>query len=231
MRNNETGEFELVVGNRQLLSGFFIVVLLFAVAFAMGYVVGENSRTAKAGSDIAGAAPTSAVPADPRPTPSQVASSRPPVPDSPQSAEPLPPAANPTPQPTTRPSPDVPLPSHTEPLPSEPPKREVPKRETPPKSAQAPPPTREKTPPAPVAAPAVQPTQGPPGSYWQVLATANRESAQDMVKSLQDKGLPASLSPGPNNLMRVVVGPYRDTQALGKAKTELEGAGLHPVRR
>ena len=28
MRNNDTGEFELVVGNRQLLSGFFIVVLL-----------------------------------------------------------------------------------------------------------------------------------------------------------------------------------------------------------
>lgn len=43
MRNNETGEFELVVGNRQLLSGFFIIVLLFAVAFAMGYVVGQNS--------------------------------------------------------------------------------------------------------------------------------------------------------------------------------------------
>src|SRR5258707_15481792 len=43
MRNNETGEFELVVGNRQLLSGFFIVVLLFGVAFAMGYVVGQNS--------------------------------------------------------------------------------------------------------------------------------------------------------------------------------------------
>ena len=42
MRNNETGEFELVVGNRQLLSGFFIVVLLFAVAFAMGYVVGRE---------------------------------------------------------------------------------------------------------------------------------------------------------------------------------------------
>ena len=49
MRNNETGEFELVVGNRQLLSGFFIVVLLLAVAFAMGYVVGQNSpHSAKA---------------------------------------------------------------------------------------------------------------------------------------------------------------------------------------
>src|SRR5438477_11173196 len=44
MRNNETGEFELVVGNKQLLSGFFIVVLLFAVAFAMGYVVGQNTQ-------------------------------------------------------------------------------------------------------------------------------------------------------------------------------------------
>ena len=39
----KTGEFELTVGNRQLLSGFFIVVLLFAVAFAMGYVVGQYS--------------------------------------------------------------------------------------------------------------------------------------------------------------------------------------------
>ena len=43
MRNKETGEFELVVGDRQLLSGFFIVVLLLAVVFAMGYVVGQNS--------------------------------------------------------------------------------------------------------------------------------------------------------------------------------------------
>ncbi len=44
MRNKETGEFELVVGNRQLLSGFFIVVLLFAVVFAMGYILGQNFR-------------------------------------------------------------------------------------------------------------------------------------------------------------------------------------------
>ena len=37
MRNNETGEFELVVGNKQLLSGFFVVVVLFALAFVMGH--------------------------------------------------------------------------------------------------------------------------------------------------------------------------------------------------
>jgi cell division septation protein DedD len=43
MKNNETGEFELVLGNKQLLSGFFIVVILFAVFFVMGYIVGRNS--------------------------------------------------------------------------------------------------------------------------------------------------------------------------------------------
>ena len=46
MKNNETGEFELVLGNRQLLSGFFIVVILFAVFFVMGYIVGRNSTPA-----------------------------------------------------------------------------------------------------------------------------------------------------------------------------------------
>src|SRR5512138_761221 len=43
MKNNETGEFELVLGNRQLLSGFFIVVVLFGVFFTMGYIVGRHS--------------------------------------------------------------------------------------------------------------------------------------------------------------------------------------------
>jgi cell division septation protein DedD len=43
MRNKDTGEFELVVGDKQLLSGFFIGVLLLAVVFAMGYVLGRGS--------------------------------------------------------------------------------------------------------------------------------------------------------------------------------------------
>ena len=43
MRNKDTGEFELVVGDKQLLSGFFIGVLLLAVVFAMGYVLGQSS--------------------------------------------------------------------------------------------------------------------------------------------------------------------------------------------
>jgi len=40
---NEDGEFELILGNRQLLSVFFIVVILLGVFFTMGYIVGRNS--------------------------------------------------------------------------------------------------------------------------------------------------------------------------------------------
>src|ERR1035438_3523274 len=57
-RDGETGEFELVLGNGQLLSGLFIVVLLFAVFFALGYVVGQNSPRSAKLSD-AGATPSS----------------------------------------------------------------------------------------------------------------------------------------------------------------------------
>src|ERR1700691_1565015 len=46
MKNNETGEFELVMGNKQLLFGFFVVVVLFGVFFVMGYIVGRNSTPA-----------------------------------------------------------------------------------------------------------------------------------------------------------------------------------------
>jgi cell division septation protein DedD len=43
MPKNEDGEFELVMGNRQLLSVFFVIVVLLGVFFTMGYIVGRNS--------------------------------------------------------------------------------------------------------------------------------------------------------------------------------------------
>src|SRR5262245_35796684 len=102
MRNNETGEFELVVGNRQLLSAFFIVVLLFAVSFAMGYVVGQNTqhsvKTAEAPSSTLAAPNTSD-----RPQPlAPVATSSTPAPATPAEQTPVDPNA--PPQPTTQPA-------------------------------------------------------------------------------------------------------------------------------
>jgi len=218
MRNNETGEFELLVGNRQLLSGFFIVVLLFAVAFSMGYIVGRNSSpSAKLQTETASSvgAQSQAPETRPQPVPQAPAASgaagpSPPADATAGGASSAPPADTP-PQPSTQPERGPESPS----------------------GPAAPAPAAVATPPAvpPSAAP-----PGPggtpeaaPGSYWQILATASQTSAEAMRQTMKDKGFPASLQPGPNNLIRVLIGPYSDKQSLGRAKTELENAGVHPV--
>ncbi len=53
MPKNEDGEFELILANRQLLSVFFIVVVLLGVFFTMGYIVGRNAGPAQV--DVASA--------------------------------------------------------------------------------------------------------------------------------------------------------------------------------
>lgn len=202
--NSETGEYELVVGNKQLLSGFFIVVVLCAVAFAMGYVVGQNSpRTGKAGGEPAAA---SMAGPDGRPQPSSPAAQ---APVTPPAAQPQPSVAAPV---------DASNPSAAEAPPPPPQPTTQPSRDTAPAA------------PAPAPAPA-DPPQAAPGSFWQVFATKNQESARDLLQTLKDKGFPAQLSPGPDNLTRVLVGPYSDTATMGRAKTALESAGFRPVRK
>ena len=217
MRNNETGEFELLVGNRQLLSGFFVVVLLFAVAFSMGYIVGRNSSpSAKLQTETASSVGTASQTPEARPQPVSQAPGAGGAPGAtpaqPGDAAPGTPPADTAPQPSTQPE-------------------RGPGNPAPPAAATAPAPS---TPP-PAAAPggvppgSGTPAEAAPGSYWQVLATASQTSAEAMRQTMKDKGFPASLQPGPNNLIRVLIGPYGDKQSLGRAKTELENAGVHPV--
>ena len=190
MKNNETGEFELVLGNRQLLSGFFIVALLFGVAFAMGYIVGRNSAPSQRLQ--AEAASNTAAP-DLRPQPAAPAEPSKPAKQPPQGAD----AA-------AAPPPDAPAQPTTQPA-------------------------REGPSAAPAEAPAQPALSEPaPGTYWQVVAVPQAQ-AEIVAKALKDKGFPASLGPGPNNLVRVLVGPYLDTQALGRAKSELENAGFRAI--
>jgi cell division septation protein DedD len=200
MRNNETGEYELVVGNRQLLSGFFIVVLLCAVAFAMGYVVGENSHSAK---PIETASSAGARAADARSDDSKSSAVGPSTAPSSAASDIRQPAADSSPQPTTKAARDV-------------------------EPEAAPPPAKRQPAPAPETKAVAEPA---PGQYWQVVATANRNSAETLVQLLKDKGFPATLSPGPNNLTRVLVGPYTDTASLGRAKTDLESNGFNGLVR
>jgi hypothetical protein len=106
---NEDGEFELILGNRQLLSVFFIVVILLGVFFTMGYIVGRNS---------------SAVTAEVTPTPSVDA--RPAAVEAPARApDPAPVASTPTETAPQQPAPAPPVAEHD----PEPPKRE-PRAET-----------------------------------------------------------------------------------------------------
>jgi len=191
MTNNETGEFELVLGNRQLLSGFFIVALLFGVAFAMGYIVGRNSAPsaklqaeAASGTTAGESRPAPAPPAEPVKAPEEPA-------PQPSDADAQPPSDAPA-QPTTQPA-----------------------REGPSAAPPEPAPTDAGAEPA-------------PGNYWQVIATQQAQ-AEIVAKALKDKGFPTSLGPGPNNLVRVLVGPYPDIQTLGRAKSELENAGFRPI--
>lgn len=46
MPKTPDGEFEVLLGNKQLLSIFFIVVILLAVFFTMGYIVGRSTTPA-----------------------------------------------------------------------------------------------------------------------------------------------------------------------------------------
>ncbi len=100
MPKNEDGEFELILGNRQLLSVFFIVVILLGVFFTMGYIVGRNSGT---------------VTAEVTPIPS-VVDARPPAAEAPARApEPAPVPSTPTETAPQQPAPAAPV---AEPSPS-----------------------------------------------------------------------------------------------------------------
>src|SRR5208283_4833436 len=140
MRNKETGEFELVVGDKQLLSGFFIGVLLLAVVFAMGYVLGRGTPKSASVGEPAAAAQNAAAESRPAVVPS---AQRPSTPD-----------ANPAVM-----NPDVGHPDETPATESAPQPTTVPAKEV---AAPEPPAPQAK---APVAA-----AEPPAGSYWQVHA-------------------------------------------------------------
>src|SRR5580700_3016269 len=182
MKNKETGEFELLVGNGQIISGFFILALLLAVFFAMGYIIARAKYQQEPGVATTLAANP---PADSR---------------GPAAAP-----ATPPPRDTAKPDGDAQPQALTQP-------------------AQDVKPEKTEPPPEPVPAETAQ------GIYWQISATVNQDAARALLQTIKDMGLPVTLSPGPNNFTRVLVGPYSDTATLAHVKTQLENAGLHPVK-
>jgi cell division septation protein DedD len=212
---NDEGEFELVLGNRQLISVFLIVVILLGVFFSMGYIVGRNSspageiaRNEKVKPEHEADSPDST---NPDATPAETTT--PSVPDS------TPPATNDsTPPQVTKPALSTPAPKPTKPEPDR-------VKETKAKPSPAPPPAR-----APVhAAAAGEPSSG---QYWQVVATS-RPDAEIIAEALGKKGFHVVLAPAPKDgIFRVLVGPLPDAPTQAQTRTGLESAGFkNPIMR
>ncbi|MDX2153248.1 MAG: hypothetical protein SFV54_21060 [Bryobacteraceae bacterium] len=204
MARNDDGEFELILGNKQLLSVFGVVVVLFGVFFAMGYIVGRNAGGGRAEAASA-ARPMVIEPGSPGPaaTPTAAAS---------ETKAPEPPA----PAQTSAAS-EPPAATQKEP---EPAKRVDPSAEPPKEVAATPPPG------------ASIPGELPPGKYWQVTAV-KRPEAELIVELLTKKGFSARMVPVPGlDLLRVLVGPGKDTADLARLKADLEAAGYkQPIPR
>lgn len=208
------GERELVLGNKQLLSAFFVVVVLLGVFFTMGYFVGKNTATGGFNSgpsaanggprpDAAGKPLDSGSPA----TPSSAPDSTTPAADSSGDTSA---AAPPTPSPDT----------------SSPPSAAATHGAT---SDDA----RSSAPP-PVASRAYSGSEGmaQPSAeqmYLQVSAV-RRTDADNMVKILRERGFPALLGESSKQgLYRVLVGPFKTTGELGRVKSDLKAKGFDSI--
>ena len=196
MQRNEDGEYELTLGNAQLLGIFAILVILLGIYFAMGYMVGRNAgaQSALARSPAAAKAASDNGPA--------------PVKDSP------------APETASNGSPSV--------VPTSPQEKPQPEQAAPAEPAP-------RTPTEPASAPAegailhvTQPESGE--TFLQVVATA-RADAETVAVALGKDNLHVRLSPAPNGLIRVLVGPTKDAADLARLRSVLEGKGFHPIVR
>ena len=224
MPKNDDGEFELVLGNRQLISVFLIVVILLGVFFSMGYIVGRNSspateaaRNEKPKPDADSDTSDGSNPDATSDGANSGANSGNDATTSTESTHPA--AAKPV---QTTPAQPTPAPAPPKPEP-------VRAQENRPKPSPSPAPA-----PAPVRPPVRATASGEPsgGQYWQVVATS-RPDAEIIAEALGKKGFHVVLSPAPRDgIFRVLVGPLGDASSQAQTRTGLESAGFkNPILR
>jgi cell division septation protein DedD len=211
-------EKELVLGNSQLISLFFVVVALCGVFFALGYMIGRNSGHPVV-ANLDGSAATATTPAPATTEPSR---ETPPsdVPSAASSSAPS--SALSSTQPA--PAPDAAQAIQTQPARSLP--APVPGSSKEPAAAE-----RTQTKPAPAAAAAatatseIQPTE--PGATYLQVAALRHDDAAKLVRTLREQDLPAHLAESPKpEIFRVLVGPYHQTAQVADAKARLKTLGF-----
>ena len=167
MPKNEDGEFELILANRQLLSVFFIVVVLLGVFFTMGYIVGRNSGPA---TEVAAVRKPESKPIVVDPTPPQDTAAT---------------ASAPT---TAAPAPTSTQPQREAEVPKIEPKREEPV------AKKEPPAKKEKEKPAPVSAP---PASGQTYLQLVATAKAEADVMVDVLHQKQFKAIAVEIPEKP----------------------------------
>jgi hypothetical protein len=215
LAKNEEGEFELVLGNRQLVSVFLIVVILLGVFFSMGYIVGRNSAPAvSADASTRNTSPSKPIVVD---NPARAGQS---PAESAQSAKP---AAPEEPQPEAK----KPEPVSEAPLG---PASKMDEAKPAPAPAAQPPAAQPPANTAPSAAGAVSYEEPHAGqTFLQVLAT-DRADADAIAEMLVKRGFKTTVAPSSiANKFRVLVGPTRNASELSETRSKLEGAGFKPI--
>lgn len=229
MARNEEGEFELMLGNKQLLSVFFLMVVLLCICFVGGYLLGRSSAPVLKSANEPLPAETKAIVATttPKGEPVQTAvtaSAPAPVPESVPAAS--------SSAPPTRTAPQV-SDKSPEPTPvKETPPAVKPVAKTPP-AKSTPPPTKQvaakQVPATKEVAAKSAPASGQPvpGRIYLQLSATDKDKAEVMVDLLHRKNLPGMASaiaerPG---LFRVLVGPLAEG-ALADMKAKLQANGF-----
>jgi cell division protein FtsN len=201
LARTDDGEFELVLGNVQLISVFLIVVILLGVFFSMGYIVGRNSVPAAV--DAKNTPPGKSIVVEPPRSTSK---------DTEQAASTAAPPSPVESAPETKPASTPPAAAQEEPVKPEP--------------SPAPPPQERKPEPPSARAAAATVDRPAAGRYWQVVSTS-RPEAEIIAGAIAKKGFKAVVAPSTKEgFYRVLVGPVGDAADAAKTRTALEASGF-----
>ena len=202
MQKAPDGQYELVLENRQVLTIFFVVVVLCGVFFGLGYIVGKNTMgyippaetAGSAGGKKSAIAPASGLAEQPAPAAASDSAQK--APETPPAAEEKAPAA-----------------------PESAVSRPEPAAETQAKPASTAP------------APAPGTARGESISL-QVAALSKKEDAENLLGLLKKKGFPATLATSPaDRLFRVQIGPFSSTAEAEEMKARLEREGFKAITK
>ncbi|MBN9658709.1 MAG: SPOR domain-containing protein [Acidobacteria bacterium] len=211
MAARDDGEFELILGNKQLLSVLFIVIVLLGVFFTMGFLAG---RSTGAGTTVAQNKQADKLPLSvDAPNPQK---------------ETIPPASDA--DMAEKPAEKAPVEQPVERQPEPAPQRQVepppaPKKETPKKEAAK----KEAAKPEPVRAAQGGYTQTPPGGTYLQAAATRRAEAESMLGAIAGKtGLRGYVTPSPKSseLFRVIIGPLGSNESVANARVKLIELGV-----